>query len=233
MKIQVTLQASGLAVILYLTCIRHCGSSPPCLSCLEPRLRAFASQELAPEGGLWAGVPGPRLPSQPPTVRSLVFTKVDTSPHPPELPAASWKGVRAPQRAGTHTTGSGIPHRDLRVAPPRETRPGWLRALWGPGPQKGLQVTQEVTHDLITVPSPSGCLLRKRPPPPWIPPTAVVTRWVPCGPHPPALAFLPSSPPTWGWRSLVPVCPSLGCSGQGPRRVLMGSERPTGCRLVG
>lgn len=163
----------------------------------------------------------------------MFLPKLTQESTPPGLPATSWKGVRAPQQAGTHATGPGILHQDLRAAPPRETRPGRLRALRGPGPQKGLQVTQQVTHDLVTVPSPSGCLLLKRLPPPWIPPTAVVTQWVPCGPHLPALAFLPSSPPTWGWRSLVPVCPSPGCSGQGPHRVLMGSERPTGCRLVG
>ena len=161
------------------------------------------------------GCLAPATPPKPPTLTPLVLTSV---PHnrlcAPGLPAAPWKGVRAPQRADTH-------HRGLRAATPGEMWPGGLRALGGPGSEKGLRVTQQVTHHLVTVPSPSGLLLWKRLPPPWIPPTAVVTA-APVGPTRPSPACL-------GFPALLP-CPAAPQLGAGGAWSLSAPPRDVQCR---
>lgn len=117
----------------------------------------------------------------------------------PRAASCTLEGGAAPQRADTHRRG-------LRAATPGETWPGGLRALGGPGTEKGLRVTQQVTRHLVTVPSPSGLLLWKRLPLPWIPPTAVVTA-APVGPTRPSPACL-------GFPALLP-CPAAHQLGAG------------------
>lgn len=121
----------------------------------------------------------------------------------PRAASCTLEGGAAPQRADTHRRG-------LRAATPGEMWPGGLRALGGPGSEKGLRVTQQVTRHLVTVPSPSGLLSgRGCPCPGFLPlPWSPLPRWVPPGPRPPALAFLPSS--------LAQLPPSLGLEEPGP-----------------